>query len=335
MERAHELSGRTKAAIVLLSLGDAAAGVLKHLSEDEIEQLTFEMASQRQVRPEVRDAVLQEFFELAGALDEATQGGIEQARDILARAFGRERAEDIIGRLTASLQVRPFDIARKTDAFQLVQFIQNEHPQTIALILAYLNPDKAALILQALPPDKQVEVTRRLASLEHTSPEVIEEIDATLERRLSAVAGQDWQNPGGIEAAVRVLNQVDRGTEKTIMESLEESDPELAEEIKRRMFVFEDIVRLDRRAIELVLRHVNRDDLALALKAATDAVKQLVFRHMTRRAAEMLREEIDLMGPVRLRDIEQAQQRIVATIRKLEEAGEIVIARAGEDEIVA
>jgi flagellar motor switch protein FliG len=304
------------------------------LREEEIEELTYEIASLDRVMPEIREKVAVEFSQLAQARRYITQGGIEQAKEILEKALGPQKATEIIQRLTASLQVRPFDFARKTDPAQLLNFIQHEHPQTIALILAYLHPEQAAVILSALPGESQVEVAKRLAILDRTSPEVLEEIEATLEKKLSSFATQDFTMAGGLETAVSILNRVDRSTEKTIMEALEEDDPELAEEIKKRMFVFEDIVTLDDRSIQRVLREVDSRELALALKAASEEVAERIYKNMSKRAAEMMKEDIEYMGPVRLRDVEEAQQKIVSIIRKLEEAGEIIVARGGEDEII-
>lgn len=329
------LSGRQKAAVLLITLGpDISSQVFKHLREEEIEHLTFEIASVRRVLPEDQEKVLQEFRELMLAQQYITQGGIEYARELLEKALGAQRAGDIIHRLTASLQVRPFDSARRADPQQLFGFIQHEHPQTIALIMAYLAPDQAASILSSLPPDRQVEVARRLATLDRTAPDVLQEIEGALERKLSSVVTQDLTVAGGIETAVEVLNRVDRSTEKTILETLEQDDPELAEEIKKRMFVFEDIVQLDDRSIQQVLREVESRDLALALRTASEEVRTRIFRNISKRAGEMLREEMDYMGPVRLRDVEEAQQRIVAVIRRLEESGDIIIARGGSEEIL-
>ncbi len=329
------LSGKQKAAVLLIALGpDVSSHVFKHLREDEIEQLTFEIASVRRVLPEEQEKVLQEFREMMLAQQYITQGGIEYARELLEKALGPQRAVEIIRRLTASLQVRPFDFARRADPQQLFNFIQHEHPQTIALIMAYLQPEQAAAILSSLPPERQVEVARRLATLDRTAPDVLGEIEQALERKLASIVNQDYTSAGGLDAAVEVLNRVDRGTEKTIMEALEEVDPELAEEIKKRMFVFEDIVLLDDRSIQQVLREVDSRDLALALRTASDEVKARIFRNISKRAAEMLREEMEYMGPVRLRDVEEAQGRIVAIIRRLEESGDIVIARGGSEEVL-
>ncbi|MGI6036922.1 MAG: flagellar motor switch protein FliG [Limnochordia bacterium] len=333
--RKQSLTGRQKAAVLLISLGPELSGqVLKHLREDEVEELTYEIASINRVLPEVRQKVAGEFHQILEARDYITQGGIEQAREILERAVGPQKAHQIIERLTSSLQVRPFDFARKTDPGQLLNFIQHEHPQTISLIMAYLHPEQAGMILSALPPELQTEVAQRLATLDRTSPEVLEEIEAALEKKLASFATQDYTMAGGIEAAVNVLNRVDRATEKTIIEALEENDPELAEEIKKRMFVFEDIVTLDDRSIQRVLREIDSRELALALKAASDEVAERLYNNMSKRAAEMMREDIEYMGPVRLRDVEDAQQKIVGVIRQLEEAGEIIISRGGEDELI-
>ncbi|MEJ2663854.1 MAG: flagellar motor switch protein FliG [Spirochaetia bacterium] len=274
-----QLTGRQKAAIFLVTLGsEISAEIFKHLREDEIEQLTFEIARLESIEPEDRDKVLMEFQELMMAQDFITTGGIDYARELLEKSLGTQKAVDIINRLTSSLQVRPFDFIRRTDPAHLLNFIQQEHPQTIALIL--------------------------------------------------------YTAAGGVESIVEILNLVDRSTEKTIIESLEEDDPELAEEIKKRMFVFEDIVLLDDRAIQKVLREVDTTELAKALKAVDSEVQDKIFRNMSRRASTLLKEDMEYMGPIRLKDVEESQQKIVAIIRKLEEQGEIVVARAGEDELV-
>ena len=333
--RARRMSGKDKAAVLMVSLGpELSASVFKHLREEEIEDLTLAIAGLKRIEPEVRDEEIEEFHELVLAREYLEQGGIEYARELLEKALGPDRAEQIIKRLTASLAVRPFDFARKTDPGQLLNFIQNEHPQTIALILAYLHPEQAGLILSSLSPELQVDVARRVASLDRTTPEVLQEIESTLEQRLSAFVMDDYTVAGGVESIVDILNMVDRATEKTILDSLEEEEPELAEEIRKRMFVFEDIILLDDRSIQKVLREVDSKDLAMALKTASEEVASRIYKNMSKRAAEMLREDIEYMGPVRLRDIEETQQRIVATIRRLEDMGEIIIARGGEDEVI-
>ena len=329
------LTGRQKAAIFLISLGpEVSAEIMKHLREDEVETLTFEIARQEKVNPDFKDAVLEEFQELMNAQNFITTGGIDYARELLEKSLGSQKAIDIINRLTSSLQVRPFDFIRRTDPAHLLNFIQQEYPQTIALILAYLEPGKAAVILQNLPEDMQAEVSKRLATMDRTSPEVLREVERVLEKKLSTLSSEDYTAAGGVEAIVEILNLVDRSSEKSIIESLEEDDPDLAEEIKKRMFVFEDIVMLDNRAIQKVLRDVDQQELAKALKSVDTEVQDKIFSNMSKRAASMLNEDMEFMGPVRLKDVEESQQKIVSIIRRLEDSGDIVIARSGEDELV-
>lgn len=331
----EQLSGIQKAAVLLISLGPQISGeVLRHLKDEEIEQLSLEIASIRSVNPEVRDQVFDEFVDMLTAQEFVSQGGMEYAQSLLEQGLGPEKARMVLQRLTATLQVRPFDFARHTDPGQLLSFLQNEHPQTIALILAYLNPEQASLIMSALAPDLQVDVARRLAQLDQTAPEVIEDVENILERKLSAFVSQDTAHAGGVDVAVEILNRVDRSTEKTIMATLEEDDPELAEELRKRMFVFEDIITLNDRDIRTVIQQVDAKDWQYALKTASDSVKSKLFRNMSKRQSEGVLEDMEFLGPVRLKDVEDAQQRVVSIIRRLEEAGEIVIARGGEDEIV-
>ena len=328
-------TGRQKAAIFLVTIGsDVSSEIFKHLREDEIEQLTFEIARLDKVDSEDKDKVLLEFQELMMAQEFISNGGIDYAREVLERALGTQKAIDIVNRLTSSLQVRPFDFIRRTDPSHLLNFIQGEHPQTIALILAYLDPQKGASILSELRHEIQADVAKRIATMDRTSPDVLREVERVLERKLSTLASEDYTSAGGIDTVVEVLNNVDRGTEKIIIEALEEDDPELAEEIKKRMFVFEDIVLLDDRSIQKVLREVDTQDLAKALKGVDAEVQEKIFRNMSKRASSLLKEDMDFMGPVRLRDVEEAQQKIVNIIRKLEESGDIVVARAGEEELV-
>jgi len=330
-----QLSGLQKAAILLISLGsEVSARVFQHLTEEEIEQLTLEIASMRKVDPELKEAVLAEFQELARAQAYIEQGGILYAKQVLEQALGEEKALRILNRLTANLQVRPFDTIRKADPGQVFNFIQNEHPQTIALVLSYLQPEQAAAILSALPPTLQADIARRIALMDRASPEVISQVEHILEQKLAANVSQDYLSAGGIEAIVAILNRVDRTTERTILDTLEVEDPDLAEEIRKRMFVFEDIVTLDDRSIQRVIREVDQRDLQLALKVASEEVREAIFRNMSKRMAETFREELEYMGPVRLRDVEEAQSRIVAVIRRLEEAGEVIISRGGGDEII-
>ncbi len=330
-----ELTGRQKAAIFLVTLGsEISSEIFKHLREDEIEALTFEIARLDTIEAVDRDAVLMEFKELMMAQDFISTGGIDYARELLEKSLGSQKAVDIINRLTSSLQVRPFDFIRRTDPAHLLNFIQQEHPQTIALILAYLEPQKASVILGSLPHEIQSDVAKRIATMDRTDPNVLREVERVLEKKLSTLSSEDYTAAGGVENIVEILNMVDRSTEKTIIESLEEEDPELAEEIKKRMFVFEDIVLLDDRAIQKVLREVDTAELAKALRGVEAEVQDKIFRNMSKRAAALLKEEMEYMGPVRLKDVEETQQKIVSIIRKLEDQGEIVVARSGEDEMV-
>ncbi len=330
-----ELTGRQKAAIFLVTIGsEISSEIFKHLREDEIEALTFEIARLESVDSEDRDRVLMEFQELMMAQDFITTGGIEYARELLEKSLGSQKAVDIINRLTSSLQVRPFDFVRRTDPMHLLNFIQTEHPQTIALILAYLEPQKASVILSSLPHEIQSDVAKRIATMDRTSPETLREVERVLEKKLSTLSSEDYTAAGGVESIVEILNLVDRSTEKVIIESLEEEDPELAEDIKKRMFVFEDIVMLDDRAIQKVLREVDVSEMAKALKSVDTEVQDKIFRNMSKRAATLLKEDMEYMGPIRMKDVEESQQKIVSIIRKLEEQGEIVVARAGEDELV-
>ncbi|MED0714462.1 flagellar motor switch protein FliG [Aeribacillus composti] len=330
-----KLNGRQKAAILLISLGpEASASVYKHLTEEEIEKLTLEISSVRKVDSQKKEEVIEEFHQIALAQDYIAQGGIQYAKEVLEKALGGEKASEIIRRLTSSLQVRPFDFVRKADPAQILNFIQNEHPQTIALVLSYLDAKQSGQILSSLPQEVQADIAKRIAIMDRTSPEVINEVEQVLEKKLSSTVTEDFTETGGIETVVEVLNGVDRSTERTILEALEVQDPELAEEIKKRMFVFEDIVTLDNRAIQRVIREVDNNDLMLALKVASDEVKEIVFKNMSTRMAETFKEEMNYMGPVRLRDVEEAQSRIVEVIRRLEDAGEIVIARGQGDEII-
>ncbi|EKP06030.1 flagellar motor switch protein FliG [Leptospira kirschneri str. 200801925] len=335
MNKKTNLTGRQKAAVFLIAVGsEVSSEIFKHLREDEIEQITFEIARLDKITPEDKEKVLVEFNELMMAQEFISNGGIDFARGLLEKALGNQKAIDIINRLTSSLQVRPFDFIRRTDPQHLLNFIQNEHPQTIALILSYLDPQKASNILSNLPHTIQAEVAKRIATMDRVSPDVLREVERVLERKLSTLASEDYTSAGGIDSVVEILNLVDRGTEKTIIEALEEEDPELAEEIKKRMFVFEDIVLLDDRAIQKVMREVDNSDLAKALKSVDTEVQEKIFKNMSKRAANLLREDMDFMGPIRIKDVEDAQQKIVNIIRKLEDAGEIVVARAGEDELV-
>ena len=329
------ISSREKIAVLMVALGnDIAAEVYKKLDDTAIELITLEVANLRKVTPELKLEVLKEAQEILMAREFMARGGVDYARDVLERALGPERAQNLLARITASLQVRPFDFMRHTDPQQVLGFIQGEHPQTIALILSYLEAPQAAMILSGLPAIMQAEVAKRIARMDRITPEVLREVERVLERKLSTVMGQDFTMAGGIDAVVAIVNSADRATERNIMEYLEENDPELAEEIKKRLFVFEDIIRLDDRSLQRVLREVDMKELGLALKGATEELRTKFFKNMSKRAAEMLQEDMDYMGPVRVKDVEESQQKVVNIVRGLEEQGEIVIASGGEDELV-
>lgn len=330
-----EMLGVQKAAILLIALGpEKSASIFKHLKEDEIEELTLEIANTRSVSPQLKESILEEFYQVCLAQQYIAEGGITYAKELLEKALGPDAAQNVINKLTASLQVRPFEFIRKTDASQILNFIQDEHPQTIALILSYLPSGQASAIISSLPLEKQADVAKRIAQMDRTSPDVIKEVEAVLEKKLSSLVNQDYTIVGGVDAIVDILNSVDRGTEKHIMENLEIEEPELADEIKRKMFVFEDILALDDKTIQRILRDVDNSDLGLALKGSTEEVQNVIFNNLSKRLAAMIKEDMDFMGPVRMKDVEEAQQKIVNIIRKLEDSGEIIIARGGGDEIV-
>jgi flagellar motor switch protein FliG len=332
---AGKLTGRRKAAILLVTMGpEKAARVLKNLEESEVEMLTIEIANLGKVTNEERKAVLEEFQNLTKAREMIISGGIEYAKEMLIKAFGPEKAMQIIERLVSNLSVKPFEFMRNADVVQIVNFLQSEHPQTIALVLSFLEPRIAAQVLGALPENLQIEVIKRISLLERASPDVVKEVEKLLEKKFAGVTTQTLSAVGGLDTAAEIMNNLDRSTEKNIMERLTYESPELAEEIRRRMFVFEDILKLDDKSVQLVLREVNTQDLAVALKGASEELKQKIFNNMSKRAQQLLKDEIEFMGPVRVKDVEEAQQKIINIIRRLEEAGEIVIARGGGEELI-
>ncbi|MBE6044730.1 flagellar motor switch protein FliG [Clostridium thermopalmarium] len=336
MAKENKLTGVQKAAILFITLGpEIASGIIKRMTDSEIQKITYEIANITAVKQEQRAEILKEFVEMNRAKDYILEGGFEYAKTLLGKALGSQRANEILEKVTeATQQYRPFAIARKADAHQLLNIISNEHPQTIALILCYLQPDKAGQIIGELPEDIQTEVAFRIASMDNTSPMVIKEIEKVLNSKLSSVVRTDMTTIGGVSTLVDILNQVDRTTEKNITEGLEREDPDLAEKIKQSMFVFEDIITLDDISIQRVLREVESKDLALALKGCSEEVANCIFRNQSKRAAASLKEDIEFLGPVRLMDVEKAQQKIVSIIRRLEDAGEIILSRGGEDAII-
>jgi len=326
---------REKAAILMISLGkEQSAKIFKQLNEEEIETLTLDIANMRKIDQPTQAAVLKEFVESYQAQNYLLDGGIDYAREILNQSIGQQKAYEMIGKLTSNLQVRPFEFARRLDASTLFNIIQYEQPQTIALILSYLSSRQSAQILSTLPQTIQADIVTRISKMGKTSPEHIREIERVLERRLASIGVSDYDQIGGINTTVEILNAVDRSTEKHILETLNTQDNALVEEIKSKMFVFEDIIKLDRVAVQRVLKDIGNDVLVMALKGVKTTVSDFIFENMSKRMQEMIREEISLKGPVRVRDVEEAQQKIVLVIRQLEEAGEISILRGKEEELV-
>jgi flagellar motor switch protein FliG len=332
----NKLSGVQKAAILFITLGpDASSGILKKLPEADIQKITYEIANITSVTPEQREEILNEFLQINKARDYIIEGGMDYAKQLLSKALGSQRANEILDKVSeATAQYRPFSIARKADAHQLFNVIVSEQPQTIALILCYLQPDKAAQVMAELPEETQSEVAYRIATMNNTSPMVIKEIESVLEGKLSSVVRTEMTTIGGVETLVGILNQVDRTTEKNITEGLEREDAELADKVKSSMFVFEDIISLDDVSIQRILREVEASDLALALKGCSEEVAACVYRNQSKRAAASLKEDMEFLGPVRLMDVEKSQQKIVSVIRRLDDAGEIIISRGGEDAII-
>ena len=328
------LTGGQKAALLMIALGEEVAShVYPHLTDSEIEDLTMQIANVGKVDSDSFDEVFEDFYQTVVAEKYISEGGVEYAKDILEKALGSDRADQVVQKLSTFLQVTPFDFIRRTDPSNLSNFLRNEHPQTIALVLAYLKPSQASAVLSQLGGDTRTDVTRRIALMDRTSPDVIREVERILEKNLSSVMSQEMTSAGGVNSVVQILNNVDRSTEKSILEQLEKEDPELAAEIKNMMFVFEDIIQLDDRSIQQILREVDTKELSLALKGVSEEVQQKILKNLSKRAGDMLLEDMEFMGPVRLKDVEGAQQRIVRVIRSLEDAGEIVIAR-GETEMV-
>ncbi|MHB1255935.1 MAG: flagellar motor switch protein FliG [Dethiobacteraceae bacterium] len=331
----NKSNGLKKSAILLMALGPAvSAKILRNFNEADIERISLEIANTAKVEVNTIEEVLEEFLLLSQAQRYMLDGGLDYARNLLEQTLGNQKANEIIKKLKEASQIKPFMFVRKADPKQLTNLIGQEHPQTIALILAYLDPLQASQVLGSLPDEQQPEIARRIALMDRTSPEVLKEVEGVLQERLSSVVQQDFAAAGGIQSLVDILNNVDRGTEKLILEELEKDDPKLVDEIRKLMFIFEDVTALDNASIQRIIREVDQKDLALALKGSSEEVKERIFRNVSKRAAEMLKEDVDFMGPVRLREVEEAQQRIVSVVRKLDETGEIIISRGGEDAII-
>jgi flagellar motor switch protein FliG len=328
------IPNRRKAAIMLMVLGNELSGkVMPFLADEHVEQLTLEVARLDKVSPELRNKVIEDFHGMAVAQDYIAEGGVEHAKKLLEAAFGADKASELIGRVNETLRVVPFDFLRRSDPSQLLTFVADEHPQTIALVLAYLPTQLAGQVLGRLNPDLRADVAERIAMMDRTPPDVIERVEAVLEKKFSSVSHASLTAAGGAKALAELLNQVDRTTERGILEALQNNNPEVAKEVMNMMFVFEDIVQLDDRAVQQILREIEMKDLALALKGTDESVQSKIYKNMSERAAEMVKEDMEFMGPVKIRTVEEAQQKVVAVIRRLEESGEISLGR-GEEELL-
>jgi len=334
--KSEKLTGVQKVAILFITLGpEVASNIIKKLPDKDIQKITFEIANTIRIKPNIKDSVLEEFVTLNKAKEYILEGGIDYAKNLLSKALGVQRAMEIldqVGEITQ--QFRPFGVARKADPQQLLSLIMNEHPQTISLILCYLQAEKAGQILSGLPVEIQSDVAKRIAAMKSTSPTIVHEVEKVLDKKLSSVIRPDLATIGGISSLVQILNQVDRGTEKNIIEHLGKDEPDLAEKIRSSLFVFEDVINLDSASIQRIIREIDNKDLALALKGSSEEVAEVVYKNMSKRAATTLKEDIEYLGPVRLVDVEKSQQNIVSIIRRLDEAGEIIIARGGEDAVI-
>ena len=332
----QELTGAQKAAVLLVQLGkEHSAKVLKSMRESEVEEVLAEIARLHEVNAEQVDAVLEEFHELASARRYYGKGGMAYAREVLEAALGKDKAEEVLARMEASLVEMPFEFLRRADARQVVSFLQDEHPQTVALVLAHMRAEQAAIVLSGLPEQLQADVAHRVAVMETTSPEVVRRVEGILERKLASVLqSTDVTVAGGLQPLVDIINHSDRATERLILEGLERRDPALAEEVRSQMFMFEDILTLDDRSVQLVLRQVDSKELATALKGVRQDVKDKIMANVSERAATNLADEIDMLGPVRLSTVEEAQAKVISTIRSLEESGQILLSRGDRDEFV-
>ncbi len=330
-----KLTNREKAAVLLIAAGKShAAQIFKYLTEEEISTLTLAITTMSKVTKEERDAVVSEFYETCVAQKFISDGGLDYARSVLNKALGEAKAGEILNKLTETLQVRPFEFVRKADTMQIVHLVANENSQTVALLLSYMDPKKAAGVLAALPSEVQVDVVTRMANMESVIPEYIREAEMVFEQRLAQMGMSDQTAVGGIGAVVKVINNLDRGTEKYILESLDMLDAELAEEIKMKLFVFEDITKLSNQTIQMVLKQVDQADITIALKGATAEVKSFIMSNISKRLQEMINDDLAVMGPMKIRDVEAAQQRIVSTVRALEQSGEIIVMRGDDSDVL-
>jgi flagellar motor switch protein FliG len=333
--RGGVVKGRKKAAVLLVSLGsERAADVFRHLHDDEIEGLSLEMAKLQRVDPTMTATVLEELAATVQAYDSLIAGGVDYARDVLERALGGDRAAEIIGRLSSVIEMRPFEFLRRTPPEQIVTFLRNEAPQTVALVVANLHTTLGAQVLSHLPESEQADIAVRIARMGETSPDVVKQVESVMRQKLASVVQQDYSAAGGVKSLAEILNHADRPTERNVLDSLTEADEELAAEVRRLLFVFEDIIKLDDRSIQLVLREADQKDLALSLRGVSEEVKERLLQNMSERGAQMLLEEMEYQPPQRKRVVEEAQGRIVAIVRRLEEAGALVITRGDSDAVL-
>lgn len=330
--RAADLDGITKASILLLAIGpEKASLVLKTMEPKAVEEVTRELASLGRVPRELQDEVVEEFYNISVASQYANEGSLDYAKKLLLASMDQKSAERMLGQIQTQVQRTPFSFLQRAESENLMTFIQDEHPQTIALILCHLPHHKAGEIVAGLPLQKQIEVIKRVANMEQTNPEVIREVERGLESRLSSMLVQSMEKAGGVPTVAEILNLTDRSTEKAVMEGLETEDPDLVEQIRRLMFVFEDILKVNDKGIQGVLKEVDNSELSLALKTASEELKAKIFKNMSERAAQLIKEDMQYMGPVRVSDVESAQQRVVDIVRRLEESGELVIEGRGGD----
>lgn len=332
---ADKLTGKQKAAAIIISLGaDDASKIYKFLKEEEVEQLTYEISRLQHLSPQTMESTLKDFYDLCLTQKVITEGGLEYAKNVLEKAFGSQTASSLLERVTKTMRSKSFDFLRKADYKNLLTIIQNEHPQTIALILSYARADQASAVIAELPKEKRIDVVERIANMDRTSPEIVRYVEAELQKKFNSIISVDYTEIGGINYVADVMNNMDRGNEKYIFDELNKKDPKLTDEIRKKMFIFEDIVTLDSMSIQRFLREVDSKDLVLSIKGSNKEVSDVLFNNMSTKMADTLKSELEYTHNVRLRDVEEAQQRIVSVIRRLEEEGELVIAKSGKDDII-
>ncbi|MBK5244786.1 MAG: flagellar motor switch protein FliG [Eubacteriaceae bacterium] len=329
------LTPRQKVAQVVIALGvNVAAGIYKYLPEDEVEKLTYEITQQGSISPDIADQVIDEFYGLCVAQKVYIEGGVNYAKEVLEKAYGIQQGNALLERVTKTLRTKAFEFVRKADYKNLLNMIVNEHPQTIALILSYARADQASSIIAELPKQMRVDVVERIAKMDRTSPEIVRQVESILERKFQTVLSFDLLEVGGINYIAEVMNKIDRGTEKNIFDELSTIDQKLSEEIRKRMFIFEDIVILDSDSIQRFLKEIDAKEIAVALKGSNKEVADIIFENMSQRMGETVKDEMEFLHNVRVRDVEEAQQKIVAVIRRLEDEGEIITSKGGKDEII-